>query len=176
MKNLVEQLSSYAAYHRDSRNVATHFVGIPMIVVGFSALLARPSFLLAGVPLSPSLLLAAATAGFYLALDVRYGLVLAALLGLSAWAGASIAAASTGAWLVGSLGLFAVGWAFQFVGHHFEGKKPAFVDDLMGLLQGPLFLVAEASFALGRRTELRDTIEARFSSMPADPDAEARVA
>lgn len=176
MKNLVEQLSSYAAYHRDSRNVATHFVGIPMIVVGFSALLARPSFLLAGVPLSPSLLLAVATAGFYLALDVRYGLVLAALLGLSAWAGASIAAASTGAWLVGSLGLFTIGWAFQFVGHHFEGKKPAFVDDLMGLLQGPLFLVAEASFALGLRTELRNIIEARFSSTPTAPDAEARVA
>ena len=29
---------------------------------------------------------------------------------------------------------FAGGWAIQFLGHAFEGKKPAFVDDLVGLL------------------------------------------
>jgi uncharacterized membrane protein YGL010W len=43
----------------------------------------------------------------------------------------------------------------------FEGKKPAFVDDLVGLLVGPLFVAAELGFALGLRLPLRDAIEAR---------------
>ena len=42
MKNLVEHLSQYASYHRDPRNIATHFVGIPMIVVAVTVLLSRP--------------------------------------------------------------------------------------------------------------------------------------
>ena len=33
MKTLTDHLTQYAAYHQDSRNVATHFVGIPMIVL-----------------------------------------------------------------------------------------------------------------------------------------------
>ena len=42
----------------------------------------------------------------------------------------------------------------QFLGHHYEGRKPAFVDDLKSLLVGPLFVAAEAAFALGLAREL----------------------
>ena len=35
--------------------------------------------------------------------------------------------------------LFSVGWTFQFAGHAFEGKKPAFVDDKRQLLVGALW-------------------------------------
>ncbi|GFD75804.1 hypothetical protein ACI7YQ_13725 [Alteromonas marina] len=47
------------------------------------------------------------------------------------------------------------------VGHHFEGKKPAFVDDIMGLAIGPLFVLAELSFDLGLRKALKEEIERR---------------
>jgi uncharacterized membrane protein YGL010W len=66
-----------------------------------------------------------------------------------------------GAWLALSLGLFVVGWIIQFVGHYFEGRKPAFVDDLVGLAIGPLFVAAEAGFLLGLREEVREEIERR---------------
>ena len=36
MKNLQAQLAFYASYHRDRRNIATHFFGIPMIVLGIA--------------------------------------------------------------------------------------------------------------------------------------------
>jgi uncharacterized membrane protein YGL010W len=49
----------------------------------------------------------------------------------------------------------------QFIGHHFEGKKPAFVDDIMGLAIGPLFVLAELSFELGFRNRLKKEIERR---------------
>ena len=59
------------------------------------------------------------------------------------------------------IGLFVVGWLIQFIGHYYEGKKPAFVDDIMGLIIGPLFVVAEVVFALGLRASVLQAIEAR---------------
>jgi uncharacterized membrane protein YGL010W len=35
-----------------------------------------------------------------------------------------------------SLGLFVVGWIFQFVGHAYEGKRPEFFKDLRFLFVG----------------------------------------
>jgi uncharacterized membrane protein YGL010W len=64
-------------------------------------------------------------------------------------------------WAGATAGLFVGGWAIQFLGHYFEGKKPAFLDDIKGLLDGPLFLVAETAFALGLSPELREEVERR---------------
>ena len=80
MKSLVEHLSQYANYHRDPRNIATHFVGIPLIVLAVTVLLSRPGWELTGVWLSPALLAAAASVWFYLRLDLRFGLVMGLLL------------------------------------------------------------------------------------------------
>jgi uncharacterized membrane protein YGL010W len=161
MRNLTDQIANYAAYHRDRRNIATHFVGVPLIVLAVAILLSRPSFELAGVTLYPTWLVVAASVAFYLVLSVPYGLVMAVLLGLAAWAAGSFAALATPAWLAWGVGLFVVGWAIQFLGHWYEGRKPAFVDDLVGLLIGPLFLVTEAAFALGLSTQLQRDVEAR---------------
>jgi uncharacterized membrane protein YGL010W len=35
-----------------------------------------------------------------------------------------------------AIGLFVVGWIFQFVGHAYEGKRPEFFKDLRFLLVG----------------------------------------
>lgn len=161
MKTLEQHLTTYATYHRDRRNIATHFVGIPMIVLAVATLLSRPIALAGGVPLSPAVLVVALSVAFYLMLDVRFGVAMAALLALTLWPAHALAAGSTGLWLAAGGGLFVVGWVIQFVGHIFEGKKPAFVDDLVGLLVGPLFVAAEVAFALGLRLELREAIEAR---------------
>lgn len=161
MKTLVEHLSQYAEYHRDRRNIATHFVGIPLIVLAVAELLSRPGLELAGLWLSPAALVAAAAAIFYLRLDLRYGLLMSALLLLSLWFGAALAVQSTTLWLSVGVALFVIGWIIQFVGHYYEGRKPAFVDDLMGLLVGPLFVVAELGFMLGLRKDVEQAVEER---------------
>ena len=38
----IDLLKQYAEYHRDRRNIATHLIGVPMIVFGVGVLLARP--------------------------------------------------------------------------------------------------------------------------------------
>jgi len=84
------------------------------------------------------------------------------LLGLSVWIGSHVAMLETALWLRWGIGLFVVGWACRFVGHYFEGRKPAFVDDIMGLAIGPLFVVAEVVFMLGGKKQLHQAIEAKF--------------
>ena len=162
MKSFVDYLSQYAAYHRDKRNIATHFVGIPMIVAAVAILLSRPVVMhLDGVALSPALLVIVLTSLFYLRLDLRFGVAMTMFLLVCLWLGQLLAGAGTVAWLVWGIGLFVVGWIFQFVGHYYEGRKPAFVDDVIGLIIGPLFVAAEVAFAMGLRKEVQHAVEAK---------------
>jgi uncharacterized membrane protein YGL010W len=169
MKSLVDHLSQYAAYHRDPRNIASHFIGIPLIVVAVAVLLSRPQWPLAGIWLSPALLLALASAWFYLRLELRLGVLMTVLMGLSVWLGHVFAQQSTMLWLSSGVAMFVVGWVIQFVGHHYEGRKPAFVDDVTGLIVGPLFVVAELAFLLGLRRDLKEQIEARAGGVRVNP-------
>ncbi|MFT3843052.1 MAG: DUF962 domain-containing protein [Myxococcaceae bacterium] len=159
MNALTKQLSNYANYHRDPRNIATHIFGVPMIVLAVTAFLSRPAFDLGGFTFSPAWVAVALSTIFYLRLDLRFGLTMGALLSGSALLAARLAALPTASWLIASVALFGIGWVIQFVGHYYEGRKPAFVDDLVGLLVGPLFITAEAAFALGLRKELKAAIE-----------------
>ncbi|MGW8464106.1 Mpo1 family 2-hydroxy fatty acid dioxygenase [Pseudomonas sp. CLCA07] len=159
MKSLVDHLSQYAAYHRDPRNIASHFIGIPLIMVAVAVLLSRPQW--ADGWLSPAVLVSLASAWFYLRLELRLGVLMSVLLGLSVWAGQALAQQSTLVWLSSGIGMFVVGWVIQFVGHYYEGRKPAFVDDVSGLIVGPLFVVVELMFLLGLRHDLKEQIEAR---------------
>lgn len=161
MKTLVDHLAQYAAYHRDRRNICSHFIGIPLIVLAVAVLLSRPAVELAGLWLSPATLTALAAALFYLRLDLRFGLLMTVLLGLCLWAGALLALQSTMLWLSSGLALFVIGWIIQFIGHYYEGRKPAFVDDVMGLVIGPLFVAAEAAFLLGLRKEVEQAVVQR---------------
>lgn len=164
MKTLTMQLANYAAYHRDRRNIRTHFIGIPLIVVAVAILLSRP--VLAPIPftpwlLSPAVVLALAASAYYLVLDRPLGMVMTLLMLGAACVGARVASVDTVTWLGSGLFLFVSGWALQFIGHYWEGKKPAFVDDLIGLVIGPLFVVAEVVFLLGLRRSLQAEIEAQ---------------
>ncbi|WP_417781021.1 DUF962 domain-containing protein [Stutzerimonas xanthomarina] len=161
MKTLTDYLAQYAAYHRDPRNLLSHFIGIPMIVLAVAVLLSRPGVEVFGLWLSPVALVALVSTLFYLRLDLRFGVLMGAVLLFCVWVGAALGQQSTTLWLTAGAGLFVVGWVIQFVGHYFEGRKPAFVDDMTGLIIGPLFVAAELGFIFGLREPLRHAIEAR---------------
>jgi uncharacterized membrane protein YGL010W len=176
MRSLADQLAQYAAYHRDRRNIATHFVGIPLIVVALAILLSRPAWTpLAGssawlFPVSPAWLVFGAVTLYYLALDLSLGAAMAVFAAVCIALGAWFARQPTALWLGSGIALFAIGWIFQFVGHAaYEHRKPAFVDDVIGLLIGPLFVLAEALFSIGWRPALRAAIEAQAGPPRGEP-------
>ena len=163
MKTLVDQLAQYAAYHRDGRNILTHFAGVPMILFAVVIVLSRPAWIMGGsdMVLSPAVLAALAASVYYMLLDTRYGIVFAVVLGVMLSVSVWLAQQSLAVWLGWGLGLFVLGWVIQFVGHYWEGRKPAFMDDIVGLLIGPLFVLAEMGFVLGLRKEVQHAIEER---------------
>lgn len=171
MRNLTEQLTAYASYHRDRRNIATHFVGIPLIVLSLAALLSRPVIVAAGaLPVTPAWILFGAVTLYYVMLDVPLGLIMtvvsAACIAFGTWLAQYGTATSLGI----GIGLFVLGWIFQFVGHSaWEHRKPAFFDDLTGLVIGPLFVLAEALFSIGWRPSLRSAIEAQAGATRMNP-------
>ena len=161
MKRLEDQLSMYAMYHRDIRNIWTHFVGIPMIVLAVVILLSRPQIELNEWMVTPARALLLLVAIYYIFLNVKLGIAMSALLSVSLFAGEQVAALSTMEWLTWGISLFVAGWMIQFIGHYWEGKKPAFLDDIRGLLIGPLFVVVEALFLMGFLKTLQSTITLR---------------
>lgn len=165
MKSFVEQLATYAEYHRDSRNILTHLVGVPVIVFAVIVLLSRPVFDLAGYAVTPAMACCLAASLYYLRLNLVFATLMAVLMATGIYYAMDIAAASTLLWLSTGVGLFVLGWIVQFIGHYFEGKKPAFVDDLMGLLIGPLFVLAELLFLLGLYPSLKQDIERRAGAV-----------
>ena len=162
MKSIELNLTQYAAYHRDRRNIATHFVGIPMIVFAVVLALATVSFPVANVAVTLAAVTAIAASLYYFWLDRVFGVTMALVFFVMCALASEITHRFGGyPALAIAAATFVLGWALQFWGHRFEGMKPAFYDDAKQLLIGPLFVCAEAYFLLGTRAELRKYIEDR---------------
>ena len=159
MKTLEQQLGNYGLYHRSKRNVLTHFFGIPMIVFAVLCLLARIELTFTGYEINGAHVFILACGVYYLVLSLSLGLIMTAILVVMGLAATVISKLSLHEWLIISISLFAIGWILQFIGHYFEGKKPAFVDDIVGLIIGPLYVLAEALFLLGLYRDLEQKIE-----------------
>ena len=154
--NLFErELATYASYHRDHRNRATHFVGIPAIVLSLLLVLALWRFAPGGVPLSGAWLVGVFAATGWIALDLTVGVAMAIfllpLILFAEWWVAHHGMAAT--WELFGV-LFIGGWVFQLVGHAFEGRRPALADNLFQAFIGPMFLMAEVLIGLGLRPDL----------------------
>jgi len=148
------QLASYASVHHSWRNKGTHFVGIPLIVFSLLLILALWQFRL-GRDTSAATVVAIVAVLGWIALDLCIGAIMAVLM-LPVWYAAEALAGALGpssTWAA-FLVLFVVGWALQFLGHHYEGKRPALLDNLFQAFIGPMFLVAETMVVLGRRPDL----------------------
>jgi uncharacterized membrane protein YGL010W len=162
MKTVEENLTQYAAYHRDRRNIATHFAGIPMIVFAVILALATATINVGSMAITMAAVVAVVACAYYLRLDIVFGITMAAVLFLMCAAASEITARlATGPTLALAGAIFVVGWALQFLGHKFEGLKPAFYDDVMQLAIGPLFVCAEIFFLAGAKPQLRRYIEER---------------
>jgi len=163
MKSIEEQMSTYAAYHQDPRNKATHFIGVPLIVLSLFIPLA---WLRLG-DISLAMVLAAAVIVYYLLLDVPLGLAMLVVFAVLAWLGERIAMQGAVAGWSWFAVLFVGGWILQLVGHVYEGRRPALADNLLQIFVAPIFLAAEAFFALGYKPGLQAVVQRRAMEMRA---------
>lgn len=138
MTPLEEHFAEYAAHHRHPLNKLTHAVGIPLIATGLFGMGAKLTLVTVSghVSVNVATLLIAFLVVVYMLW--HRGLALAVLLlaiPLYAIGGAL-------SWPA-CLGVLACGVGLQYLGHFaFERRKPAFHDNLMHTLIGPLWMTS----------------------------------
>ena len=151
-------MAVYAAYHRDRRNKATHFVGVPMIMLALLIPLSFHPFELMGFSVTPAMLLAAAVLAYYFILDLALAAAMLAVIAVLIWLAELISARGAAHGWTWFGVLFVGGWILQLVGHVFEGRKPALADNLFQIFVAPIFLAAEVFFALGYKPQLHQRV------------------
>ena len=135
-------LQHYGLSHTHPVNEVIHFVAIPAIMLSLNGLLfaVHPALVL---------LLIATSLVYYARLSWPFTLCM--LLLSSVMLALVDAMDAAGVLVQSSVGIFVLAWIFQFIGHHLEGKKPSFFEDLQYLLVGPLFVLSKAFERLGVR-------------------------
>jgi uncharacterized membrane protein YGL010W len=176
MQTLEQQMSFYAAYHQDPRNKASHFVGVPMIIFGLFIALGWARVEVGGMTLTAAMLLAAVVLVWYFLLDVPLALAMLALNAVLLYLADAVSTqpmVTGAAWFIV---FFGGGWVIQLIGHVWEGRKPALVDNFFQIFVAPVFLAAEVFFALGYKPVLHAAVQKRALEMRAAAGVSERTA
>jgi uncharacterized membrane protein YGL010W len=176
VKSLAEQISAYAAYHRDSRNTLTHFVGVPLVTFGIFLFLSwfRFRFTPEDIPITAATLFYVSVLIYYLRLDWSIAILQLPVSLALLWLADRAALLSLTESVMVFLGAFVGGWVIQLLGHYLEGKRPALLDNLTQIFNAPLFLTAEVLFLFGLRQDLRKA-PVRAAHVSGRPQVEEKV-
>lgn len=133
-------LAHYGESHQNPANELIHYAAIPLIMLSIVGLIFAIHPLAAYAFIGASLV-------YYIRLSRMFTLAMAAI-------------SAIGLTLVHLMGdyriaicasIFVVAWIFQFIGHHIEGKKPSFFEDVQYLWVGPLFVLSHLFVKRGLR-------------------------
>ena len=160
MKSAEEQLSTYKSVHLNRKNIATHFIGVPAIIWSLTLLLSLISWPVtvggSEYQITPAMVFFIGVFIYYLMLYWRLAIGLFLFIVPVVYTANLVAGHEYALYI--AIGVFVVAWVIQFIGHHYEKAKPAFIDDLNQLLIGPFFLMAELYFMLGLEKALEKDI------------------
>ena len=176
MQTLEQQMSFYAAYHQDARNKASHFIGVPMIIFGLFIPLGWARVEVGGLTLTAAMLLAAIVLVWYFLLDVPLAAAMLAVNALLLYLADLVSVQPMGVGAVWFLVFFGGGWVIQLIGHVFEGRKPALVDNFFQIFVAPIFLAAEVFFALGYKPALHAAVQEQARKLRAAAGITERAA
>ena len=158
MKTVEVQLANYKSVHFNKQNIKSHFIGIPLIVWAITLLLSLQSINVTigddVLTFTPAMVLLGISVVYYFTLHLKLGFGMLVYTLANIYLASLVSAKEYAFWL--AIATFVLGWVIQFIGHIYEKAKPAFLDDIMGLVIGPLFLMAEVYFALGFEKKLHD--------------------
>ena len=144
-------IGNYSEDHRNPTNILIHWICVPLIVWSVvAALWTIPvptaigrAGLWAGVAMFASLV-------FYLRLSkpLAFGM-LAVYVVMGLIAEALFRSIAPRGLLLVAIIVFVLAWIAQFIGHNIEGRRPAFMTDLVYLLIGPVWIVAKILRKIG---------------------------
>lgn len=158
MKSLEDQMSFYQAYHHNAINKLTHFIGVPLIIYALLIPLSWFNFSVAGVPISLGIVVLCVLWLYYLRLSVLFAVAILLFFVPIQYAVIETIAANEDGGLLIAMIAFVGGWIFQLVGHVFEKRRPALVDNLFQVFVAPLFLTAEVFFMLGMKKDVHTEV------------------
>jgi uncharacterized membrane protein YGL010W len=150
MKTIQTWLEEYHQSHQNRLNQRIHTICVPLIfasVVGALWSLPTPFFPFQHQYFNWATIGLVPTLAFYWRLSRAYFLAvflcLVPMLGLVIWL-----EKENCLWQVSAL-VFVLAWIGQFIGHHIEGRRPSFLQDLKFLLIGPLWTISPLMKKLG---------------------------
>jgi uncharacterized membrane protein YGL010W len=158
MRTLDQFLTKYGETHRNPTNQKIHYVCVPAIFASTLALgwLLNLELLGVGAPWARWVNLSTVAGAlillfFYARLGARPAAWMVVWFAISVACILAIEASPAPLWAVAAT-VWIVAWVAQLVGHNAEGAKPSFLDDLLFLLVGPLFVLEEFGVRLSART------------------------
>jgi uncharacterized membrane protein YGL010W len=145
MKTVEQWLSEYGESHQHPTNKVLHWICVPIIVLSLVGLLWTLPIPESMRALSPWLnwgtLVLALGVLYYVRLSLPLALGMLAFVIVVTLCILALQRLPWSLWTV-CLTLFVVAWVGQFVGHHYEGKRPSFFKDIQFLMIGPLWLLS----------------------------------
>tara|TARA_B100000886_G_C20196992_1_gene396730 strand:+ start:90 stop:548 length:459 start_codon:yes stop_codon:yes gene_type:complete len=141
MKDAIWYLEKYGESHRHPTNVLIHKIFVPLImfsVIGLLWAVPKPKLFLSFPLMNFGMLLVATALIFYISMGVKifFGMILI----ISPIVYGNVLLQDHPHQLSIMAGIFVFSWIMQFVGHKIEGKKPSFLEDLLFLLVGPVWV------------------------------------
>lgn len=151
MKTIQTWLDEYAVCHQNSTNKTIHWICVPLIVWSLLALLWNIS--LSSLPdfVNLATLAMAVTTLYYFVMSWQLAIGVLLLASLMLWLGLQLSSIFGLPMWVLAVCVFVFAWIGQFIGHNYEGKRPALFEDLRFLLIGPLWCLAHFYKRLGWR-------------------------
>lgn len=146
MSTLHDLFDNYSQDHQDPTNRAIHWVCVPLIVWSVLALLwtiPAPATLFKPGIYAALAMLAASVFYYRGSRSIGFGvLIVFVVMSLITSTLYNYLGARPLRYL--AIGVFAVAWIGQFIGHKVEGRRPSFLTDLKYLLVGPAWLMSKA--------------------------------
>lgn len=157
MKNIAEIIASYQACHKNKVNILCHFLGVPLIIFSLQLTFSTIPFSFFNNTITIAWLFIMLLLLYYVLLD-RPLAIMAMFYFIPSTLYAELITHTKANLIFLIISLFVTGWIFQFIGHFFEKKQPAFLSNIFQIFTAPLFLLAEISFFLGYRKKLKQKI------------------
>jgi uncharacterized membrane protein YGL010W len=144
--NKLNQLArAYGQFHQSKTNKILHMIGVPMVIASLLMMTDwfTISFLTHGSVQLSWLLIAAITI-YYFQIDKKVALsMLGIFVVLNLFMILIALPMLTKTKIITAIALFVIGWILNFIGHGIEGKKPAFLHNVMQTLIAPIFITQE---------------------------------